>query len=86
MFTAQGLYTIGQVAQQVGVSRSRLAYLVETGQVPQHSASVPGRRLFSNSDIQKVANALVQKGEGLPITHQFEVIDFTRKSAPIHQV
>jgi DNA-binding transcriptional MerR regulator len=64
MFTAQGLYTIGQVAQQIGISRSRLAYLVESGQVPQPSASVPGRRLFTTSDIQLLTATMTKKGEG----------------------
>lgn len=64
MFTAQGLYTIGQVAQQIGISRSRLAYLVESGQVQQPSASVPGRRLFTTSDIQLLTATMAKKGEG----------------------
>ena len=66
MFTAQGLYTIGQVAQQIGITRSRLAYLVETGQVPQPSASVPGRRLFTTTDIQLLTVSMAKKGEGTP--------------------
>ena len=66
MFTAQCLYTTGQVAQQLGMMRSRLAYLVETGQVPQPSTSVPGRRLFSVTDFHKVAAALAEMGEGTP--------------------
>jgi DNA-binding transcriptional MerR regulator len=66
MFTAQGLYTIGQVAQQIGITRSRLAYLVETGQVPQPSASVPGRRLFTTTDIQLLTATMAKKGEGTP--------------------
>ena len=63
LFTTQALYTIGQVAQQIGVSRSRLAYLIETGQAPQPTASVPGRRLFSTSDALKVREVLESMGE-----------------------
>ena len=66
MFTAQGLFTIGQVAQQIGVARSRLAYLVETGQVPQPSASVPGRRLFSTADALRMRAVLEAIGEIVP--------------------
>jgi len=66
MFTAQALYTIGQVAQQFGISRSRLAYLIEAGYVPQPSASVPGRRLFSTDDTIKLRKALVNIGEIVP--------------------
>jgi hypothetical protein len=66
MFTAQALYTIGQVAQQFGISRSRLAYLIEAGYVPQPSDSVPGRRLFSTADTFKLREALVNIGEIVP--------------------
>lgn len=66
MFTGQSLYTIGQVAQQFGISRSRLAYLIEAGYVPQPSASVPGRRLFSTADTFKLREALVNIGEIVP--------------------
>ena len=66
MFTTQALYTIGQVAQQFGVSRSRLAYLIESGYVTQPSASVPGRKLFSSADTIKLREALVSIGEIVP--------------------
>ena len=66
MFTTQAVYTIGQVAQQLGTNRSRLAYLIEAGYVPQPSASVPGRRLFSTSDVLKLRETLEAKGEILP--------------------
>lgn len=71
MFAAQALYTIGQVAQQLGLNRSRLAYLIEAGYLPQPTASVPGRRLFSTVDALKLREALERMGEiasnpGLP--------------------
>ena len=66
MFTTQALYTIGQVAQQFGVSRSRLAYLIECGYVTQPSASVPGRKLFSSADTIKLRESLVSIGEIAP--------------------
>ena len=66
MFTTQALYTIGQVSQQFGMSRSRLAYLVEAGYVTQPSASVPGRKLFSSADTIKLREALVRIGEIVP--------------------
>ena len=55
--------TIGQVAQEVGVSRWRLAYLIERGEIPPPSAEVPGRRLFSPEDVQKIKVVLQAKCE-----------------------
>ena len=63
VFTTQALFTIGQVAQHLGLNRSRLAYLIEAGYLPQPTASVPGRRLFSTSDALKVRELLERMGE-----------------------
>jgi len=60
--------TIGELAKQVGVDRWKLAYLIEKGKVPSPSAQVPGRRLFSPEDVEKIKNALeaMQEGAGSP--------------------
>jgi len=50
--------TIGAVAQQVGIPRWRLAYLIERGNVPGPSLQVPGRRLFSEKDVDCIRKAL----------------------------
>ena len=50
--------TIGQLAREVGMSRWRLAYLIERGELPPPSAEVPGRRLFSPEDVEKIKQAL----------------------------
>jgi len=56
--------TIGQVAREVGMSRWRLAYLIERGELPPPSAEVPGRRLFSPEDVEKIKHALEAMEEG----------------------
>jgi DNA-binding transcriptional MerR regulator len=53
--------TIGPVAAQVGVPRWRLAYLIEHGNVPGPSFQVPGRRLFTEADVQQIRQALMTK-------------------------
>jgi DNA-binding transcriptional MerR regulator len=53
--------TIGTVAQQVGIPRWRLAYLIERGDVPGPSLQVPGRRLFSEKDVDCIRKALVSQ-------------------------
>jgi hypothetical protein len=52
------LFTIGQVAVQVGEAPWRLAYLIARGDLPGPSITVPGRRLFSNHDIELIRDAL----------------------------
>ena len=50
--------TIGPVAERVGIPRWRLAYLIERGDVPGPSLQVPGRRLFSEEDVDRIRAAL----------------------------
>jgi DNA-binding transcriptional MerR regulator len=50
--------TIGPVAQQLGIARWKLAYLIERGAVPGPSVLVPGRRLFTADDVRKLREAL----------------------------
>ena len=54
----QRLMTIGQLADLVGVDRWRLAYLIERGDIPPPSFQVPGRRLFSSEDVEKIKDVL----------------------------
>lgn len=48
------LFTIGEVAQQIGVARWRLAYWIERGAVGGPALSVPGRRLFTTDDVARL--------------------------------
>ena len=52
------LKTIGVVAAELGLDRWRLAYLIERGTVPEASVKVPGRRLFTPSDVEAIQDAL----------------------------
>jgi len=46
--------TIGELAARVGVSRWKLAYWIERGVLPRPSVEVPGRRLFSEEDVEVI--------------------------------
>ncbi len=58
MKTHGSLKTIGVVAAELSISRWKLAYLIERRVVPDASARVPGRRLFTETDIQQIREAL----------------------------
>jgi hypothetical protein len=53
--------TIGRVAAALAVPRWWLAYLVERGDVPGPSLLVPGRRLFTDADVEKIRVALATR-------------------------
>lgn len=55
---ATHLFTIGEVARRTGASRAHLAYLFERGALPQPSYQVPGRRLFTERDVEGIIRAL----------------------------
>ena len=56
-------FTSGEVADKVGEPRWRLAYLIEKRVLPGPSFQVPGRRLFTSADIEKIVRALAQRPE-----------------------
>jgi DNA-binding transcriptional MerR regulator len=53
--------SIGTVAAELGIPRWRLAYLIERGDVPGPSLQVPGRRLFTDADVEKIRLALASR-------------------------
>ena len=57
----EAVYTSGHVAELFEMARHRLAYLIETRQLPGPSAQVPGRRLFTAADIDRIREALEQR-------------------------
>jgi len=59
----QDFKTIGAVAEQLGIDRWRLAYLIERSTVPEASVKIPGRRLFTPSDIEAIKDALESQEE-----------------------
>lgn len=60
MNAAGNLYTTGQVATRLGVERWRLQYWVERKMIRGPTASVPGRRLFSDADIEHIGRQLAE--------------------------
>jgi hypothetical protein len=58
---ATAYHTIGAVADLLTMPRWRLAYLVERGDLPGPSLQVPGRRLFTDEDVEKIRAALATR-------------------------
>lgn len=54
-------HSSGAVAKRVGLERWKFMYLVERGDLPGPSMKVPGRRLFTEADIQKIEAALLAR-------------------------
>jgi DNA-binding transcriptional MerR regulator len=54
-------HTIGKVSEELAVPRWQLAYLIERGEVPGPSLQVPGRRLFTDEDVEKIRAALATR-------------------------
>lgn len=54
----QSLFGSGEVAQRLGLPRWRLLYLIESGRLPGPNCRIPGRRLFSEEDVQNALAAL----------------------------
>lgn len=51
-------YTSGEVATKVGIPRWRLLYLIEKDLLPGPSLTVPGRRLFTSEDVERIRRKL----------------------------
>ncbi|MDG3005900.1 MerR family transcriptional regulator [Paludisphaera mucosa] len=66
MRRTDNLSTIGPVASRLGVSRWRLAYWIERGDVPGPSLQVPGRRLFSEIDVERIRRAIAGRATAPP--------------------
>jgi DNA-binding transcriptional MerR regulator len=58
------LYGTGEVAALLGVPRWRLQYFIERGDVPGPSCILPGRRLFSDDDVNAIRQVLVARDDG----------------------
>ena len=54
-------YTSGEIADVVGLPRSRFLYLIERGTLPAPSHAVPGRRLFTANDLAHIQRALASR-------------------------
>ena len=60
---AERYRTSGGVAEALGIPRWQLAYLIERGLVPDASLRVPGRRLFSDDDVNRIRRALTERAK-----------------------
>jgi DNA-binding transcriptional MerR regulator len=60
---AERYRTSGAVAEAVGIPRWQLAYLIDRGVVPDASIRVPGRRLFTEEDVERIRRALAERAE-----------------------
>jgi DNA-binding transcriptional MerR regulator len=58
--------TIGPVAARLGIARWQLAYRIDRGDVPGPSLQVPGRRLFSEDDVEQIRQALAERARAHP--------------------
>jgi len=54
-------FSSGQVALQVGLPRWGFLYLLDKGSLPGPSLQVPGRRLFTEEDVQRISEALERR-------------------------
>jgi DNA-binding transcriptional MerR regulator len=57
----QQLYLISDVARLLGVPAHRIAYLFMTRKLAEPQLRLGNRRVFSRSDVQRVAKALGRK-------------------------
>jgi hypothetical protein len=51
------------VSNRLRIARSRLLYLIERGVLPGPTFQVPGRRLFTNEDIQRIEAVMQSRPE-----------------------
>ena len=52
------LFTSGTVARQLDLPRWQLLYLIERGQLPGPTFEVPGRKLFTEQDVEQIRKSL----------------------------
>jgi len=57
------LLTSGAVARELKLPRWQLLYLIERGQLPGPTFQVPGRRLFTEQDVEQLHRSLAVQGE-----------------------
>lgn len=55
--------TTGEVAKKLGMPRWRLAYLIDRGDVGGPAVVVPGRRLFSEQDVDRIRQEVSDRGD-----------------------
>ena len=53
-----GLVGTGATAEQLGIPRHRLIALLDSGRIPEPALKLPGRRLFTAQDVERIRKAL----------------------------
>jgi DNA-binding transcriptional MerR regulator len=59
----QEMYGTGEVAGILGIPRWRLLYLLERGVLPEATSSIAGRRLFTETDVERLRAALTEQAK-----------------------
>jgi DNA-binding transcriptional MerR regulator len=62
---AEHYRTSGGVAAELNMPRWKLLYMLERGLLPDASVHVPGRRLFTEEDINRIRLALAKRAQAL---------------------
>jgi hypothetical protein len=57
----KAMHSSGTVAHRLQMERWRLLYLIERGDLPGPSYSVPGRRLFTDEDVARLVDVLERR-------------------------
>ena len=52
------LLSSGAVARELNLPRWQLLYLIERGELPGPTLEVPGRRLFTEQDVERLRTSL----------------------------
>lgn len=58
------LYLISEVAERLGVPPHRVAYLLMTKKIEEPKLRMGNRRMFTDNDARRVANALGRAWDG----------------------
>ena len=66
MYAPRKYFTTGEVAARLGMPRWKLAYLVERGALPGPHVQVPGRRLFTPEDVDRIRRELAKRDTASP--------------------
>ena len=53
----------GAAAEELGIPRHRLIALLDSGRIPEPTLRLPGRRLFTTQDVERIRKALKEMAE-----------------------
>ena len=59
--TSDGLMGTGAVAEMLGIPRFRFIAWLDSGKLPEPELKLPGRRLFTAEDVERIREALEAK-------------------------